>query len=53
MFKLDYGKKSFLFTGDCTLENEEEILSYVENPLLGHDNIFDNELELRNIIIEN
>ena len=33
--------------------NEEEILSYVENPLLGHDNIFENELELRNIIIEN
>ena len=34
-------------------ENEEEIMSYVENPLLGHDNIFENELELRNIIIEN
>mgnify|MGYP003122277496 CR=1 FL=1 len=34
-------------------ENEEEIMSYVENPLLEHDNIFENELELRNIIIEN
>lgn len=27
VFKLDYGKKSFLFTGDCTLENEQEILN--------------------------
>lgn len=26
VFKLDYGKKSFLFTGDCTSENEQEIL---------------------------
>ena len=34
-------------------ENEEEILSYVENPLLGDNNIFNNHLELRNIIIEN
>lgn len=27
VFKLDYDKKSFLFTGDCTLENEQEILN--------------------------
>lgn len=26
VFKLDYNKKSFLFTGDCTYENEQEIL---------------------------
>lgn len=34
-------------------ENEEEILSYEENPLLGHDDIFQRHFELRNIIIEN
>lgn len=27
VFKLDFGKKSFLFTGDCTLDNEQEILN--------------------------
>ena len=34
-------------------ENEEEILSYEENPLSGHDDIFERQFELRNIIIEN
>ena len=34
-------------------ENEEEILSYEENPLLGYDDIFQSHFELRNIIIEN
>ena len=34
-------------------ENEEELLSYVENPLLGHDDIFERQFELRNIIIRN
>ena len=34
--------------------NEEEILSYEENPLLGNnDDIFQRHFELRNIIIEN
>lgn len=34
-------------------ENEEEILSYEENPLSGHDDIFERRFELRNIIIQN
>jgi len=34
------------------VENDTEILSYVENPLNGHENIL-RQFELRNIVIEN
>ena len=33
-------------------ENEEEILSYEENPLHGYENIFENQIELGNVIVD-
>ena len=34
------------------VENEQEILSYVHNPIMDYEHILNNQIELQNIIIE-